>query len=71
MLTPKVGERMLRITPPEGSSAGYCQMGKVESFDDEIIVVVVLVDGPRHMRFRRKDGFDTSGLGTFLVRPDY
>ena len=71
MLSPKIGDFLLRVTPPSGGKEGYSQAGVVDSIDDETIDVIVQVDLPRLMRFRRSDGFDLVGLGTFLVRPDY
>lgn len=71
MLTPKLGDTLFRITPPSDGREGYCQAGTVEQVDDEAIDLIVQVDIPRRMRFRRVDGFDTVGLGTFLVRPDF
>lgn len=69
MINAKVGQKMLRITPPHGDSEGYSQDGIVESVDDAEIVLVVQVDILRRMRFNRKNGLDTVGLGTFLVYP--
>lgn len=67
----KIGEILSRITPPQGSFTGYCQSGKVVEVTEEEIILSVQVDIPRRMAFRRSDGFDTSGLGSFLVRPDF
>mgnify|MGYP000858116145 CR=1 FL=1 len=71
MLTPKRGDTLVRITPPSGGREGYSQAGTVDRVDDDTIDLIVQVDIPRRMRFRRSDGFDTVGLGTFLVRPDF
>ncbi len=70
MLTPKRGDTLVRITPPSGGRDGYSQAGTVDRVDEETIDLIVQVDIPRRMRFRRADGFDTVGLGTFVVRPD-
>lgn len=59
---------MLRVVPPQGGSEGYAQDGKVVSVSEERIVLEVQVDIPRKMEFHRKDGFDTAGIGSFLVR---
>lgn len=69
-LNPKVGEVWSRICPPEGGQPGYCQSGEVVEVNEDEVVVRILADQFRSMRFRRSDGRDTSGLGTFLVRPD-
>jgi hypothetical protein len=66
----KIGELLARITPPEGTSIGYCQSGKVVEVTDTEIVLEVQVDILRRMRFDRKNGLDTVGLGSFIVRPD-
>lgn len=71
MLNPKVGDTMLRITPPQSGLEGYCQAGTVDVLTEETIELIVQVDIPRRMVFRRIDGHDTSGLGSFIVRPDY
>lgn len=71
MLNPKIGDTMLRVTPPHNGLEGYSQAGKVEVLTDDTIELIVLVDIPRRMVFRRSDGMDTSGLGSFIVRPDY
>lgn len=71
MLTAKQGDTLVRITPPSGGREGYSQAGTVDRVDDDTIDLIVQVDIPRRMRFRRADGFDTVGLGTFLVRPDF
>lgn len=72
MLNPKIGDTMLRITPPwkghDGfTRPGYSQAGVVHSVTENEIELVVQVDTLRHMRFNRADGFDTANLGTFLV----
>lgn len=71
MLNCKVGETLCRITPPVGTSEGFCQSGTVVEVSDELITLSVQADVIRRMEFSRKTGMDTSGLGSFLVRPDY
>jgi hypothetical protein len=71
MLTPKIGDILLRITPPNGEGEGYSQAGTVDRITEETIELIVQVDIPRRMTFRRTDGMDTVGLGTFVVRPDF
>lgn len=71
MFNAQVGETLARITPPQDSSTGYCQSGKVVEVTDDEIVLEVQVDILRRMRFSRNDGFDTAGLGSFIVRPDF
>jgi hypothetical protein len=71
MLNPAIGDTLTRIVPPSGSSEGYSQSGKVIEVTDDTIVMAVQADVIRHMRFGRSDGFDTVGLGSFLVRPDW
>ena len=71
MFNCKVGEVLSRITPPIGSSEGYCQSGTVVEVSEESITLAVQVDVIRRMKFNRNTGMDTSGMGTFLVRPDY
>lgn len=71
MFNARVGEVLSRITPPERSSVGYCQSGRVVEVTEDEIVLEVQVDIVRLMRFSRANGFDTAGLGTFLVRPDF
>lgn len=70
MLNPKIGDTMLRVTPPQNGREGYSQAGTVDALTDDLIELIVLVDIPRRMAFRRADGVDTSGLGTFIVTPD-
>lgn len=71
MLNPKIGETMLRITPPQRGGEGYSQAGKVDVVTEDTVELIVQVDVPRRMTFSRADGFDTAGLGSFIVRPDY
>ncbi|MBK6616413.1 hypothetical protein [Ottowia sp.] len=70
-MNPKIGDPMTRVVPPEDGNAGYCQTGKVVSVSDAEIVVSIQSDQFRHMTFRRKDGTDTSGMGSFIVIPDF
>lgn len=71
MLNPKIGDTMLRVMPPHNGLEGHSQAGKVVALTDDTIELVVQVDIHRHMIFRRSDGMDNSGLGTFIVRPDF
>lgn len=71
MLNLKVGDTMLRITPPQNGRAGYSQAGRVDAITEQAITLIVQVDIPRQMEFRRTDGVDTSGLGSFIVHPDF
>lgn len=66
-----VGETMVRITPPEGFSAAYCQTGVVVEVTDLVIALDVQVDVIRRMLFDRVTGFDRAGLGSFVVRQDW
>jgi hypothetical protein len=68
-LNVRVGQEMLRVTPPEEGRHGYSQPGTVVEVNDDQIVLAVQVDIVRRMRFRRTDGFDTEGLGSFIVHP--
>lgn len=67
-LNPQRGDTLVRITPPTGGRPGYSQAGTVDRVTDETIELIVQVDIPRRMAFRRSDGFDLAGLGTFLVQ---
>lgn len=71
MFNPKIGDTMLRITPPQNGRAGYSQAGRVDAITEQTIELVVQVDIPRRMVFNRTDGFDTSGIGSFIVQPDF
>lgn len=71
MLNPKIGDTMLRVTPPQNGREGYSQAGRVDALTDGLIELIVQVDIPRRMVFRRTDGLDTSGLGSFIVAPDF
>ena len=71
MFNPKIGDHLARITPPVGSSEGYCQTGVVTEVTETTISMDVQVDMIRRMTFDRRTGFDTAGLGSFIVRPDY
>ena len=71
MLNVKIGDKLSRITPPSDGDLGYCQSGKVVSVTADHVVVSILCDGYRNMEFSRKDGMDTSGLGCFVVKPDF
>lgn len=69
-LNPTVGETWLRITPPSEGHPGYSQAGTVKRVTDEIIELLVRCDVLRSMVFCRDTGWDTAGLGTFLVPYD-
>lgn len=71
MFNAKVGETLARITPPIGSSTGYAQSGTVVEVTEDEIVLQVLVDIPRQMRFSRQTGAGVADPETFLVRPDF
>lgn len=70
MLNPTLGDTMLRIIPPQDGSAGFSQAGRVSAITETTIELIVQTDMQRRMVFRRVDGLDTSGLGSFIVRPD-
>lgn len=70
MINSKIGDTLLRVTPPADGRAGYCQAGTVDRITDETIELIVQVDLPRRMVFYRYGGFDTAGLGSFIVKPD-
>lgn len=59
MLNPKIGDIMLRVTPPTNGLEGYSQAGTVDAMTDDTIELIVQVDIPRRMAFRRADGSDT------------
>ena len=67
MINAKLGDTMIRITPPRDGREGYAQYGTVREVTDEAIVIVVQVDIQRFMEFRREDGIDTNGIGSFIV----
>lgn len=69
-LIPRAGETWLRITPPVEDQPGYCQAGTVELVTDNSVVLLVRCDIMRRMTFCLETGLDTSGLGTFIVKPD-
>jgi hypothetical protein len=66
-----IGETLIRVVPPSGHSAAFCQTGEVVEVTDESITLDVLVDVVRRMAFDRTTGLDRSGQGSFLVRPDW
>lgn len=68
MINAKLGDTMIRITPPRNGREGYAQYGTVSEVSDEKITIMVQVDIQRHMEFRREDGMDTNGIGSFIVR---
>lgn len=70
MLNPKHGETWLRITPPSDGQPGFSQAGKVDKVTDTTVELLVQCDVIRRMVFARSTGFDTSGMGSFIVRPD-
>lgn len=67
MLNPKRGDTMVRVVPPIDGSAGYAQVGIVDLVTDVAIELLVQVDVVRRMRFRRSDGLDTEGIGSFVI----
>ncbi len=67
MLSPKVGDTMVRVIPPVDGTPGFTQTGTVDRVSDETIELLVLADYMRRMRFRRRDGLDSSGTGSFVV----
>lgn len=67
MLNPKRGDTMVRVVPPIDGSAGYAQVGTVDLVTDVAIELLVQVDVVRRMRFRRSDGLDTEGIGSFVI----
>lgn len=69
MLTLKIGDSVLRITPPSDGRAGYSAVGTVANVNEDTVDVIVQVDMPRCMQFRRSDGCDVAGRGWFIVRP--
>lgn len=70
MLNPKPGETWLRITPPCDGQPGFSQAGRVDKVTDTTVELLVQCDVIRRMVFTRSTGFDASGMGSFLVRPD-
>jgi hypothetical protein len=70
MLNVQLGDELLRITPPSEGCLGYSQAGTVSRLTEGTVEILVQADIPRRMEFSRIDGFDTAGLGTFVVRPD-
>ncbi len=67
MLNLKRGDTMVRVVPPIDGSAGYAQVGIVDLVTDGAIELFVQVDAVRRMRFRRNDGLDTEGIGSFVI----
>lgn len=62
---------VIRVVPPSGHSAAFCQTGEVVEVTDESITLYVLVDVVRRMAFDRTTGLDRGGQGSFLVRSDW
>lgn len=71
MLNANLGDTLVRITPPQVGRACDCQSGKVNSVTDTTIALIAQADIMRRMVFCRTDKFDTVGLGSFIVRPDF
>jgi hypothetical protein len=67
MLNPKRGDTMVRVVPPSEGSAAYAQSGTVDKVTADTIELMVQVDIVRRMRFRRSDGMDTGGIGSFVI----
>lgn len=70
MLNVNPGDFLLRISPPTNGHPGFSQRGYVEAVDENSITLVVQADVVRKMPFRRSDGMDLVGLGSFVVRED-
>lgn len=70
MINCKIGDVLLRITPPSAGRPGYSQAGIVTHLTDKVIELSVQVDMVRLMRFNRVDGKDQSGIGSFVVHQD-
>ena len=70
MINCKINDIMLHVVPPQNGQAGFSQAGRVVDVTEESIKLSVQVDQVRIMEFNRRDGLDTSGLGSFIVRQD-
>ena len=66
----KVGDHLVCITPPNGSSPGYCQSGVVAEVNDETFSIDVIGDVIRRMTFDRSTGMSNEGRTTFLSLPE-
>lgn len=66
----KIGDTLVRIVPPDMGSCAYAQSGKVVEVTETEIVMSILVDQYRIMRFSKKDGSEPS-FGSFLIKPQW
>lgn len=67
MLSPKVGDTMVRVIPPVDGTPAFIQTGKVDRVTDDTIELLVQADCIRRMRFQRRDGLDSAGTGSFVI----
>jgi hypothetical protein len=67
MMTPERGDTMVRVVPPIDGAVAYVQAGTVDKVTADTIELLVQVDMVRRMRFRRSDGMDTEGIGSFVI----
>jgi hypothetical protein len=64
------GDVAAHHAPPCDGQPGFSQAGKVDKVTDTTVELLVQCDVIRRMVFTRSTGFDASGMGSFLVRPD-
>jgi hypothetical protein len=67
MLSPKVGDTMVRVIPPVDETPAFIQTGTVDRVTEEAIELLVQADLMRRMRFQRRDGLDSAGTGSFVI----
>ena len=67
MMNAERGDTMFRVVPPIDGSAAYVQAGTVDRVTTDTIELLVQADTVRRMRFRRSDGMDTAGIGSFVI----
>lgn len=67
MLSPKVGDTMVRLIPPVDGTPAFIQTGTVDRVTDDTIELLVQADFMRRMRFQRCDGLDSAGTGSFVM----
>lgn len=67
----KPGDKMVRLVPPIDGAPAYAQAGTIDRITHDTIELLVQVDVVRRMRFRREDGQDCQGSGSFLVSGQY
>ena len=63
----KVGDKVLKILPPSENWWAFVNDGEVTKVTEAEVTCLILVDGPRTMKFSPKTGMCLAGTGNFII----